>query len=617
MQPVGLAALALLWALILGYDAQAQKSIGDLHATANGEIESIYNDSFGNLDGTAGHSLGFAGKGTISGDYYNPDFLSFTVLPYYGRSQDNAETESLTNASGYMGTLNIFKGSHFPGVVSFQQNWNNAGNFGIPGVAGLTTVNNNHAFNIGWSALLPGLPTLTVGFVDTAGTSSLLGSTESTDSSNRNFNIGSTYNFHSYYLNGGFIHMLNNVGINGLENGETETSNGSSNQYRFLVQGPIPYRHSSMSASFTRTSYNTDDLENSPGNSTNDIDNGTTDTINANATLAFPRAPVTVTTMYTDNLLGSIEQQLTSSGQVPLFSLNSPESHSISVEASSFVTVLPRLMVGGFVERTEQLFNGQSFGVTEAGLTLNYSFFRVLKGLTLYGGLTDSATQGGNSWLGFIGDVNYNRSFRKWQLNGFFLYNQNTQTLLAIYTTSTLNYGGKIKYLITPDLAWAAMANINKSGFNQVAGDSSHAESFTTMLIWKKAAMSAFYSQSDGTAILTSTGLVTTPVPSQVLAPGDSILYAGKNYGATVSLYPIRHMVVSGSWSKSFANTDSPLLLSNDGNTNYYGFLGYEYRKLMFTSQVVKFNQFISNSGTAPSMLTSYSFGVQRWFKGF
>ncbi len=612
---VGLSVAALLWAL--SDAAAAQVSLGDLHATGNGRLETLYTGAWGNLPGTADHSLGFGGTGMINGDYYNPNFLSFSVLPYYNRAQDNSETQSITNASGYNGTINLFNGSHFPGSVNFEQTWNQSGNFGIPGVAGLTTVNNNHGVNVGWSALLPGLPTLSVGFGDIGGSSSLLGSPESTDSSNRNFNISSTYNFHGYYMNGGFIHLINNVEINGLENGETETANGSSNQYRFMVQGPIPYRHSSTSLSFTRTSYNSDDSDVGTGYSTNETVNGTTDTINANVTLMVPKAPVSVTTIYSDNLLGTLEQQLVSGGQVPLAALNSPESRSLSVQASTYVSVLPRLMVGGYVERTNEFFEGENFGLTQVGLTVNYSFLHMLKGLTFYGGVTDSATQASNSWLGFIGNVTYNRYIGKWQVNSFFLYNQNTQTLLAIYTTSTLNYGGTVKRQINPDLTWATVVSFIKSGFEQTAGSSSHGESFTSMLIWKKASISGAYSKSDGTALLTSSGLVATTLPSQVLPPGATMLYNGKNYGVNVSFYPVRHMIVSGAWSKSFANTNSPLLLSNSGNTNYYGFAGYEYRKLIFQAGVTKFTQSISNSGVLPSMLTSYSFGIQRWFKGF
>ncbi|MFZ0419867.1 MAG: hypothetical protein WAM04_17340 [Candidatus Sulfotelmatobacter sp.] len=606
------AGAALLGMLCCG--AGAQVALGDLHVTANGRLESLYSGAYGNLAGTDDHSLGFSGQGMINGYYYNPNFLSFSVLPYYGRSQDNSDSQSITDASGYNGTVSLFQGSHFPGFVGFNQTWNNSGTYGIPGVAGLATVNDNHAFNVGWSALIPGLPTLSVGFSDTAGTSSLLGSASTTASSTRNFNLGSSYNLGGYYMSGGFIHLDNNVDLSGIEGTasgepESETAHGSSNQYRFIVQGPLPYRRSNASLSMTRGTYSNDD-------SLSGTNYGTTDTINGNVNLMFPKAPVALTTSYTDNLLGSVEQQLVSNGQVPLAGLNAPESRSFTVEASTYVNVLPRLMVGGYVGRTQQFFDGENFGLTQVGFTANYNFLHKLKGLTFYGGANDNASQQGNEHVGLVGNVAYNRYIGKWQINGNFLYNQNTQTFLVMYTTSTLNYGGTVKRQISSDLTWATVASVIHSGFEQVAGNSSKGESFTTMLIWKQASVSGIYSKSSGAGLLTSTGIVTTPtVPAQAL--GNAILFNGSNYGVNVSLYPIRHLIVSTAWSRSLSNTNSPVLLSNSGNTNIYGFAGYEYRKLLFQAGYTRFDQSISNSGTLPSMLTSYSFGISRWFKGF
>jgi hypothetical protein len=362
--------------------------------------------------------------------------------------------------------------------------------------------------------------------------------------------------------------------------------------------------------SANRTSYsNTDSL--------GGTNYGTTDTLTGIVNLIFPKAPVTVTTTYTDNLLGSIEEQLASNGEVPLTGLNTPESRSFTAEASTFVNVLPRLLLGGYVERTQQFFAGQNFGATQVGFTVNYTFVHMLKGLTFYGGLFDNADQTGNLRAGFIGDVTYHHYFGKWQLDGFFLYNQNSQTTLVTYTTSTMNYGGTVKWQIKPDLTWGTVVNFVHSGFEQQAGDSSEGKSFTTMLIGRRASLSGYYSKSSGTALLTSTGLVATALPAQLFGPGAAVLYNGKSYGVNMSLYPIKHMLVSTSWSKSFNDTNSPLLVTNGGNTNYYGFAGYEFRKLIFQAGATKFSQSILNSGTLPSMLTSYSFGIQRWFKGF
>ncbi len=612
-----LAGAALLWALALGCGAEAQVSVGDLHATANGELQALYSDSYGNINGTDNHSIGGGGRGVINGSYYNPNFLSFSVLPYWGRSQNNSDLQSVTDASGYTGTANIFKGGEFPGFVTFNQNWNETGNFGIPGVTGLNTRQNNHGIGAGWSALLPGLPTLSVSYNDTGGSSELLGSTGSTDTTVRDFNLGTTYNFRGFQLAAGFVHLTDQVDLNGVEDlitGETvtESSHGSSNQYRFQVQGPIPYRTSHVSMSVNRDVYSDEDTE---GN----INNGTTDTFMGAVNLSFPKAPVAVTTTYTDNVTGSIEQQLVTSGQVPLINLGTPIVRSLDIEASTFVSVY-KFLVGGYVGRTQQFIDGQSYGVTRVGGTINYNFMHRLKGLTFYGGLFDNATEAGNSRLGVIGNATYNRAVGRWELNGFFDYNQDTQTLYGLYTTSTLNYGGSVRRQITSTVRVGVVANVLRSGFEQISGDNSHGQSFTVIAGSAKASISGTYAKSSGVAILTTAGLVPTTVPTTLLAPGSSTLYSGESYGAAFTVTPLRNLIIKTSWSRSLANTSGPTTLSNSGFTNYYGFLGYDYRKLLFQAGYTRFDQGIFNSGLPmqpPSMLTSFSVGVSRWFKAF
>ncbi|MGA2019681.1 MAG: hypothetical protein ABSH02_03755 [Candidatus Sulfotelmatobacter sp.] len=602
-----LAAVGLLWVLCGG--AAAQVAIGDLHATANGQLSSVYAGDFGNLESN-GHSLGFAGTGTITGDYYNPNFLSFSLLPYYGRSQDNSDSQSITNASGYSGTLHLFAGSHFPGFVSANQTWNSSGTFGIPDTAGLTTKNNNHGLNVGWSELIPDLPTVSISYGDNSGKSSLLGSDTATNFTTHNFNVGSTYTLAGFYLNGGFIHLNNDTDINGLENGESESTNGSSNQYRLSAQRGIPYNNSRFSLGLNRSSYSSDD-------SLGGQSYGTTDNATANLNIRFPRLPVNFTATYSDNLLGSFEQQLISSGEAPIASIVSPESHSLSLEASTYYNVLPRLVVGGYAERTEQYYAGQNFGLTQLGLNVNYNFFKKLKGLLFNAGLVESANQQGNTRIGAIGNVSYDRYFGKWEIGAFVRYDQDVETLLVMYTTSSFNYGASIKHEMKHDMRWVGIFNSTKSAFEQVPGDGNHAESFTTMVISPRVTVSGNFTKSSGMSILTATGLVATPVPASMLSPDNSIVYNGSSYGGSFAVNPVKHMVVSTSWSRALSNTVSPLLLSNNGSTNYYGLATYQYRKLLFSAGCTKFNQSISSSSTLPSMLTSYSFGISRWFKGF
>ena len=52
----------------------------------------------------------------LSGFYYNPKFLNFNVQPFYNRSQDNSSFQSVFSDSGVDASVNLFSGSHFPGL---------------------------------------------------------------------------------------------------------------------------------------------------------------------------------------------------------------------------------------------------------------------------------------------------------------------------------------------------------------------------------------------------------------------------------------------------------------------------------------------------------------------
>ena len=599
----------LLGALALGGGAAAQVAVGDLHATANGNVSADYAGAFGNVESSE-HSLGIGGSGAVSGYYYNPQFVSFSVAPYYGRSQDNSDSQSITDSSGYTGTLNIFNGSHYPGYFGVHQAWNSSGIFDIPGVAGLTTENRNHGFDLGWSELLPDKPSLSIGYAQGSSSSSLLGSAATTAATNRNFDVRSGYLLDGFRLTGGFIHVNANTGVAGLVNGETETNTTSSNEYYAVASRTIPYRGSNFTAAYNRGSYNTDD-------SIAGQSNGTTDNLTGNVNLMFPRLPVSVVVNYTDNIFGSYEQQLVNSGQAPLASIASPESRSVSVNASTFYTVMPGAMVGGYVTREEQYFAGQDYGLTQFGVSGSYGFARLLKGLRISAGVVDTADQQGNTRAGLVGSAFYERSHGRWDLQGSVRYDQNTQTLLAMYTVSTLNYGGTVKYRLPHDWRWIAIANCTRSVFQQVSGDENRAESFNSMLMGTRATLSANYSQSKGTSVFTANGLVQTPVPGSVISPEDATLYNGVSYGGSFKVNPMHNLAISTAYEKTGSNSTSPLLASNNGSTMYTGLLQYEFRKVIFTAGATRFNQHIYPSTTPPSMVTSYSFGITRWFKGF
>ncbi len=600
-----LAGILLLWVLPAG----AQVAWGDLHADADGLISAGYAGAFGNLQ-TSDHNLTVGGNGTIKGFYYNPNFLNFSVQPFYDRAQSNAESLNIADNSGYTGNMNLFSGSHFPGTVSFNQEWNGTGTFGIPGQAGLITNTKSHGFGIGWSALLPDLPTLSVGYSQGSTASSLYGSDISTDGSHRLFDVSSAYVVAGFRLNGGFNHVTTDTKINGLlQNGETETSDSSSNLYRLNAVRALPFFNSQLSMGASRGSFSSD--------FSGGRDKGTTDNANANLTVGFRKVPVNVYANYTDNLFGSIVQQQLGSGQEPTQTFVSPKSHMLTTGGSAFYNVLPRMTVNGFVNHIQEYIDGESFGSTQLGGSVTYSFARRIQGLTFTAGMVDTATQQGNTRIGFIGSADYRRALGRWETDTYFRYNQNVQTLFSIYTVSTMNYGGTVKRNFAHGLRWVGVATGSHSAFQQKAGDSSHGEGFTSIIFWRRMSVSGNYMQSKGTAVLTSGGLVGEPVPGQEIPANNLILFNGKSFGGSVRYNPLRSLGFTGSYARSYSNTTSPTLLSNNASTQVYGLATYRLRKLLFTAGVTNFRQSISTSGTPPGVVTSYYFGVSRWFKGF
>ena len=137
--------------------ASAQVQVGDnLEMKAGGLLTLGYAGNYGDQFQSS-HGLNFGVDGTLTGSYYSPNFLSFDVTPYYNQSRANSNYQSLTGASGVsMRSANLFTGSHFPGSVSYRNDFNSTGTFGLTGQPDFTTHGHGQGFGIGWSALVAG-----------------------------------------------------------------------------------------------------------------------------------------------------------------------------------------------------------------------------------------------------------------------------------------------------------------------------------------------------------------------------------------------------------------------------------------------------------------------------
>ncbi len=79
--------LALAVLVLLAAPLLAQVQVGDnLKLNLNGTVSLGYNDTYGNAINSS-HGVGFGGTAGLSGSYYNPNFLSFNVNPYFNQSR--------------------------------------------------------------------------------------------------------------------------------------------------------------------------------------------------------------------------------------------------------------------------------------------------------------------------------------------------------------------------------------------------------------------------------------------------------------------------------------------------------------------------------------------------
>jgi hypothetical protein len=599
----------MFWAL----PAAAQVEFKGVTASMSGSVAAGYSGDLSGEGGGSDHGMVLGGAGALQGSFYNPNFISFSATPYYNRSQSNSDSQSIFDSSGYSGNINIFSGSRFPGNISFGQDYNTSGLYGIPGTIGLTTKGSNRVFGIGWSALLPDLPSLSVGYSRGSGSSSLLGSEAENSATTDTFTLRSGYKVKGMGLTASFIHEgvdSNTAAI--LEGGSAQNSNTSSNTYQ--ISGSRGFYNGGFGVGFSRSTYSDAYTGEASGSS-----HGATDSLYGSLGIKLWKVPLSASVAYTDNLEGNFEEQLLSDGVMQMQTNLSPVSHSLLMSLSSSDRILPHMFVTGFVSRQEEYIAGTSAGLTQFGANVSGNFGERLKGLTATVGVIDSANQEGNEGASLVANVNYRHNLYGWEFEGNFGYDQSVQTLLAIYQTSTLYYGGALRHKFARRVFWNVAGGGGRSAFVQVAGNSSHSESVTTSFTAYGYSAGGNYSKSEGTSVITPTGLVTVPVP---IVSNNTVLFNGIGRGLTVAGSPVRRMSITASFSQAFSNTLGLNNTNGASSTNktsqLNGYLTYQFRRMYFNAGVLQFRQDISAAaGIPPSVVTSYYFGISRWFKAF
>ena len=610
---IGLAALVMAQLANAQNPSQSQApelSIGEnTKLSAGGLVTLGYSGDYGN-EISSSHGLTWGLNGSVNGYYYNPNFISFNATPYYNQSRANSSFQSLTGASGIATTVNFFSGSHFPGSVNYHYDHNTSGTFGLTGQPNFTTIGKGQGFGVNWSALVPNLPTLSVGYSQGDGSGTIYGTSEETNSNTRLFNVRSGYDIAGFRFNAFYDrNSLNSKFPEFLSGQQESVQDSAGNDVGVGVQHSLPFS-GQFYANYNRTSADSHYFSEA-GQSTNEA-KYTDDIVNTGASFHPTRKlSLNVTENYTSNLNGYLTESLGGNGApVPGLSLGSG-AHSSTIGGGANYQFTNNLSASSQATYYEQYYFGKSYTGTYVSGTLNYGK-RLLDMFTFSGSVVDSSNGQGSNSIGFIGNVNFFHNFKGWQTSGVFSYAQNVQSILVTYTTSYYNYSANVHRRLPGRLQWTAGFNGTRSGLTNYQGTSSRSEGYSTSLGSRVFSVSGNFTQGTGISLLGVGGLV--PVAG---TPGvnDFLTFSGSSYGGGVSVTPLRRLVIAGSFNRAISNTVGQTISHN--NTEVFnGQLQYHLRKIGLQAGYTRFTQGISAVG-APANSTAYFVGISRWFDFF
>jgi hypothetical protein len=573
-----------------------------------------YDASFNDL-GLSGHGLGVGGSANFNGFYYNPNFISFTVQPYYNRSQNNSNYQSITDSSGVAASVNIFSGSKIPGTITFDKTFDGSGTFGLPGITGLTTQGDSRGLSISWAALFPGLPSLHASFSDSAGSSSLYGSDTTSRFSQKSFSLESGYSWAGFNFSGGYSRFKGESDSNLLltDIGVKQSSSSASDGYNLMVQHKLPLR-GQFSTQFRRLNY---DYEFSQ---TAQRTTGSSDMVDTLLTLnPFRRLTLSADVEYNDNLVGGFEREIVNStGQLAMF--NSNASSGFRYGSQAYLNVYREFGITAHFSHQQQTIGGRTFDVNEYGASASGSYGKSFLGMfTFTGGLVDDVSEAGNTGLSLVGSVGFSRRFGGWSVSSGFGYAQSVQTLLVIYTTSSMNYNANVRHTLGAGKYLTLSFSGGHSGIARQSGNASHNESYSSSFLYHRLSVSGTYSKSSGESILTPTGLVGVPgpLPPGVISPSNLIAFNGNSYSFGAGATVIRNLEIAGSYSAGKSNEQAESLNLVNSYSASHATLRYRLRKLILQAGYTRLWQESRTAAIPHSVVNSYYFGVSRWFSFF
>jgi hypothetical protein len=582
--------------------AGAQTAIGDnLKINLNGSLGAGYNGAFGNSDLDSSHSQGVTGIANLTGYYFNPNFLSFQFRPYYDRNQANSESQSITRGTGFGGSVGLFGGSHFPGSISFGKDFSSSSEFRVTGVPSLAADSSGQSFAINWGALVPHMPTLLASYSIGSSKASYLESMES-ESSSRNLSLNSGYQVWGFQLNGNLSHLSNNSTTPLFLTSETLHSGGAGTSYSVTAQHSLPLK-GGIGLGWSHSSFTNDDGS-----------EWTTTSYSAGTSFSpWRRLSLFQNASYVTDLAAAFSQSVLN-GSVPVNLQLEHGTSGVSFSSGASYLLGRGLTVGGHFTHRVQWYTGTRYQDTQFGGNLNYNHASRLFGFLYFGfGLVDTASKVGNDGVGLNANVGMNRNFGHWDTAADFTYSQNLQTLVTIATTSSYNYGGSVRRKISTELNWGGAYRASHSGIVMQAGTGNSAHSFSSSLHWRKYNFGGSYSQSNGTAVFTSSGELTANPFAPFVTP-DFLLFNARSMSVNASTNLFRRMSLGGGYARFTSSTTRTGVGTFNSGERYNVRTEYRLRKFSLTGGFNRSTQTVSSVVGGPRLVNAYYVSFSRWF---
>src|SRR5215467_2144369 len=588
---------------------RAQVPLGsETQVNLDGSISGGYSSSMTN-EGPDGHGFTFGGAGNLAGSFHSPQFLSFNVSPFFNQSRNNSTYQSITDSSGMTAGANIFGGSRFPGYVNYAKIYNSESIYSLPGIANYATNGNSQTFGVGWSANLKDLPSLAFGYQQGSSDYSLYGTQQFSLANFHSLFGTANYTVDRFHLSGGIRHSKANSFLPQIVVGQLAQKVNSDNTVYTLNMSRALDREGSTWVNFTRASTGYDSLGLNSSQTADIVTGGL-------ALRPTGRLTTQFSADYNDNFAGSIFQTVVGTGATAPLSVTEAPSHSWGVLGSAQYTVMQGLYASGSISHRQQLFLGESFDSTAYAGSLNY-------GHNLLGGqFTAAANVSHNSYgfrsgsmLGLLTNVIYIRRFGLWNFSGSFGYSENVQSLFIAYTTSGYGYSVSLNRRIG-SLTWTGGASASSTLLTRVQSPTNFTQAYTTGLSGRWLSASGAYSKSSGSGLLTPTGVVILPpgVPPPLVM---TVFYGGRSYSASLGSSPKHGLSITGTYVNSRSSTQNGPLASLNKSEQAYVYMSYRFRKVYFNAGYSRLLQGFSTSGLPPALVSTYYFGVSRWFKVF